>query len=473
MAYFLVLVSLFIKQIVPSISMYYLSEIPFYVYLLFCSWIVYQRIKNKNQIAFKQFDSKVLLCTISVLFLQLLALYWSYFHMQNDDLVQNPASTFCKIIILVGIIVVHYLAVGFAVTDKISIYRFVKGNGIALLLLLIISYIQLLYLILPNLMNHVVAAIGFLENRYDRDWYNAGSYIQTMHRINGLNPESDYLAVQLLVVFVPFLLASIKNKVNVFLQDRPYNAVVYYSVLFSVIIILFFAKTSTGILAILMIAITLWLMIPKKKKLYMGLLFLIGIIILYLCSWFIQPIKEIIDVTLINKMGGDSMMTRIVGTYGLFITWLKNPILGVGFNNHDFYIYKYISNSILSISGEYRTVFAPQHFFPILSAFFGWLAEFGITFVVFLIVYVYKLLKDFRIMAEQFETKLCNDHDKKMFMTIKDAAHYFFIYYSLSSLLIFNWYESIYLINIFFFVIARRYFRRELSITSKMNNNFK
>lgn len=465
MALLLIPISLFIKILIPSISMYYLSELPIYAYLVILLFVIYRNHKNRARFELMSWiNTRVLICVAIVMASQLIAMIISHFIISDDPLNRNPYVAFMKLIILLLIVFAHYCVVRFTIVSDKDMSRFITGSGIGLLILLCITYLQLFYLIFPSLFSHVASFIGIFENRYSRDWYTAGSYVQTLHRINGLNPESDYLAAQLLVVFVPFILASIKNKVNIFAKDRTYSAVLFYLLLLSIIIMLFFAKTSTGILAIMIIVFSYWFMVPKNRKIYSALLVIACCGLIYLISLFVPFLKEIINVTLVSKLGGDSMNTRLDGTLGLILTWIHHPVFGVGYNNHDFYLLKLIPNWLLQKSGEFRVVYGPGHFFPILSVFFGWLAEFGTLFVIFSIVYTLKLLKDFRTICKKLIGIKQDDREVQFISAIKDTAHYFFIYYFICSLLVFNWYESIYLIEIFFFVVIRQRLKNKLSM---------
>ncbi|MET1249217.1 hypothetical protein ABWW58_10550 [Sporolactobacillus sp. STCC-11] len=464
MAYLLLPISLFIKTFNISTTLYYVVQLPVYLYSLIAVYAFFSQSKNNYRRLMKDsFNKRVISCLLITLGLQIVALSWSYFSLIGNDFNRNPINEFVKLIIVILCIISHYCVVKFVVSDEKSIMKFLQGTGIALVILLVISYIQFLYLLFPNIFSKAVEILGSFEYRYKRDWYSAGSYVQTESRINGLNPESDYLAVQYLVIFVPFILASIKNKFNFFSEKIKYHPSLYYLLLVSIIVILFFAKTSTGILAIGMIMFSLWLIVPLREKIIFAVLISIALVTIYIAAIHSPMIMEILNITLFTKLGGDSMLNRTGGTLGLIFTWLRHPIFGVGFNYHDYYLFKFVPKWTMT-SYEFRSVFAPERTYPILSAIFGWLAEFGAIFVAFISVYVYRLLKDFRRISNFVQSVNISEREKQMINALKDSVYYFFFFYLICSLLIFNWYESIYMITLFFFVVVRQYLKKRFNI---------
>ncbi|WP_077615423.1 hypothetical protein [Caenibacillus caldisaponilyticus] len=462
MAYILLPISLFIKHVigisVSSIS--YLSEIPIYVYMFIILFALIIGVK----INIKQwFSIRVAICIFIVLCCQIIAMMLSHAEIGNNIFNRDPIKEFIKLIIFMACIFLHYITVKITVNNEKSILRFIRGNGIALIILLMITYLQFLYLLFPNLFSGIVEFIGrHFENRYDRDWYIAGSYVQTSHRINGLNPESDYLAIQLLVIFVPFILASIKNKVNIFSIKSKYKGVFFYTVLLFITVILFFAKTTTGIMSIILIIMFFWMGLPIKRKITSASVLLILGFVVYFILINNSFMMEILDKYLFNKAESDSLMNRIGGTIGLIITWLKHFIIGIGWNFQNYYLFKNVP-IWTTYNAEYQYVFLPQNYYPVLSVLFGLFAQFGSICVILIFVYVYNLLKDFRMISKKAKLIGLNKNECQIIDAIKDSAYFFFIFYLISSLFIFYWYESIYLIMFFFFVVVRQYFKKKLS----------
>ena len=454
-------ISVFIKNFI-ELPISYLRELPIYFYLLLIiiSIIIGTKIKLK-----RLFNTKVFICIAIVLGFQLLAMLISYGYIGNDSLNINPIKQFIKLCIFLTCIFIHYFVVKLLINNMQDVRGFIRGNIISLFIVLAISYIQLLYVIFPGLFDGFVSIIGLFENRFDRSWYDNGSYVQTMERINGLNPEAGYLAAQLLIVFVPFILASIKNKVNIFSGSKRYKPTFFYLLLTSIVIILFFAKTTTGLVAILMIFAFFWMSLPLKRKVTTAIMFVIlgSIGIVYCLSN--SYMMEILNENLFNKAQSGSAMNRSGGTIGLIIIWLKHLITGIGWDYHNFYLFE---NVPLWSTGnwEYHNVYLTENFYPILSIFFGWLAEFGTVCMIFIILYLNKLLKDYRLLSKQAIS--INHENCQMIIAIKDAAHFFVYFYIIISFLSFGWSESFYLIMFFFFIVVRQLLKDELSKESNL-----
>lgn len=458
MSILLLPVSLFIKRL-NDLPISYLRELPIYIFILL---ILFSIILRKKVNVKGLFNSKVFIFVFIFFGLQLIAMLMSYIEIGNSVLNRNPIKEFTKLIIFAGCIFIHYYTVHFIVNSKQSIQHFIKGNFIALVILLSICYIQLLYLFMPNIFDGFTSFIGkYFEGRHDREWYTEGSYVQTMKRINGLSPEPGYLAAQLLIIFVPFILASIKNKVNIFSIRKKYNPVFFYFLLFSIIVILFSAKTTTGILAVFLIIIFFWLSLPRKRKILLTYFILIFGTVTIILIKNTPYLMGIINDYLLNKNDG-STMNRLGGTIGLVVTWLTNFIVGIGWNYKDYYLFQNVP-AWSTNNWEYNNIFVTEHFYPILSIFFGWLAEFGTFPVIFLLIYTNKLLKDFRRIEKKAEIYSVDENNYKLICVLKDSVHFFVLYYMICSLLSFNWFESIYLIMFFFFIVVRQYYINEFN----------
>ena len=456
MSIYLLPISLLIKKL-NELPINYLREAPIYLFAFF----ILLSILSKRKFDLKTIINTKVIISVYLLFgFQLIAMLSSYMEIGNNVLNRNPIKEFIKLSIFVGCIFIHFFTVRLIVSDNNSIYKFIKGNFIALCIVLFISYFQLLYLFFPNIFAGFVGFVGnYFEGRHDREWYELGSYVQTMKRINGLNPESGYLATQLLIIFVPFILSSIKNKVNIFSINRKYNPIVFNILLLLIIGILFAAKSTTGILAILLIVLFFWLSLPIKRKIlftYLILLFGITAVTFIMNNNYTLGI---LNEYIFEKNEG-STMNRIGGTIGLILTWLSHPITGIGWNYKNYYLFQNVPNWSKE-NWEYNHIFIPEQYYPILSMLFGWLAEFGTILVILLLIYIYRLLNDFRKIERIARiTTIIDKNDYKLICVLKDSLYFFVLYYFICLFVSFDWYESIYLIMFFFFVVVRQYYKK-------------
>jgi len=462
MSSILVPVSVFIKEHF-STSISYLSQLPIYLFILFIIVVISKRgiPINNNTI-----NTRVILGIMLFLGLQLIAMLLSFSEIGDNILNKNPIKEFIKLCIFIIFIFLHYLVVKLIIIDKKTILSFISGIGIALILVLGISFLQLMYITLPEnpFINKMVNFIGHFEDRHNRDFYYNGSYVQTLERINGLNAESGYLAVQLLVAFVPFIISSIKNKVNIFSLRKgihSYNPLLHYLLLFLVIIILFYAKTTTGLISILVIATSLLFLLQIKRKITYTIM-LMGLVYIGLKIGMHNPnFMGILNEYLFNKAETVSTMNRYGGTVALIITWLQHLTVGVGWNYQDYYLFKNVP-SFTTNNWEFHNVFVENNFYPILCIFFGWLAQFGTVIVIIVLIYIYKLLKDLRVLSKKAQLMGVEANTCLVINSIKDSAHYFVVFYLISSLLSFQWYDSYYLIIFFYFVSFRHILQKTL-----------
>ncbi|PGR03281.1 hypothetical protein COA23_21760 [Priestia megaterium] len=405
------------------------------------------------------FNPKVtIFITITIAF-QILAMLSSYLDIGSNGLNKNPIKQFILFLIFLVCIGVHYIVVKCVINNNSNIMMFIKGNRVALFILLVFSYIQLLYLISPSNFAIPVEIIGkYLEDHnYNSPWYEAGSYIQTLHRVNGLNTESGYLAAQLLIIFVPFVLASIKNRINIFSPKTAYNPLYFYLLLLSITIILFCAKTTTGLLAILLMLLCLWLTLSWRRKISFSILLLIIGLVFFILATSSSYIMNVVNDFVFNKISSDNQSTinRYGGTIALIVTWMKHFILGVGYGYHDYYLFQNVP-TWATTNNEFQNSWLEYKFFPILSIFFGWLTQFGTVCVIFVLVYISKLLKDYRAFSKRIKLVANENYDHKIIDALRDSAHYFFCFYILISMFSFNWSDSAYLIMFFFFVVVRQ-----------------
>lgn len=460
-------ISLLIKSYtyILGTSIYFLTEIPIYAYLfiLFYLLILKKSKRYSNLLQVKNLmNFKVLISISIIIFLQYIAMQISFHYIGHKGINFNPNKEFIKLLIFIICIFIHYYVVEFSISNsKNGISWFMLGASISLTILLVVSYLQLFFLFFPRLFAPIVSIIAKLfEARYARNWYDAGSYVQTVWRINGFNQESDYLAIQFFVIFIPFVLASIKNKVNLFFMKKSYNPWLFYVLLLATVNMLFFAQTTTGFLAILIIIMCCfaiwfhqWVQIKNRIwKLVIALIFVISVIVLIVIASQSALIMHTLKLNLFAKIAsGGSFINRAGGTIALLMTWIIHPIAGVGWNYHNYYIFQHLPIWATK-NDEYLGVFLKQHSYPILSEAGGWLAEFGTITILFLFVYLYRLLKDFRT----FCRKNKYNTEYKKIQAFSDAAHFFVLFYLISSLLSFPWWESIYMIVFFFFVALRK-----------------
>lgn len=263
--------------------------------------------------------------------------------------------------------------------------QFIKAGIIGLLFYLIfVLFPQVFLTVHLNIFNDYVNLLAkFFEERWKSmpgyDFYSNGSYSATQLRVNGFEPEASYLANLLSVTYVPILIGITVTGQRIWLKinSTKLQLIFNVSITFIVLLILIFAKTTTGILAAI-VAYFIWISWSRGalRKSILWIAF-IGIIFLIAAYLKIGVIHNMLNQFLFAKQGTDN---RWGGTIGLALTFLSHPILGVGTG---FTSYFTIENFPISASQnfEFQHVYS-QTGFPILSEFLGWLSTFGMIIVI-------------------------------------------------------------------------------------------
>ncbi|MGR6117291.1 O-antigen ligase family protein [Aeribacillus composti] len=456
MAYFLMPLALLVKHYFP-ISNRYLSELPLYFFILL---IIFHSV-TKGKIYKDNFlSTKILVFLFFTIGFQSVASLNSYGIIGDSIYNSNPIKSILKFIVFLLFIFFHYFVVKILINDEKEIRLFLKGSLLSIILTLFITYSQFFYLLFPSsIFNNIASLLGKLfeaRNIYRPEWYINGSYVQTMKRINGLFGEASLLAAHLSIICLPFVLAAIKNKYNIFNKNKKYNSLKYYCLLFSILLILLLAKTSTGIVAILIVLFFFFMIIPLKRKISFGIITLVLLLFfihLYNTNFYVN---SIIEDYVFGKTDSTSTDNRLGGTIGLLITFIQHPFFGVG----DEYTNYYLSVNIPSwarSNAEFKDFATVRHSFPIMSVLLGWLAQYGIVVFTFFIVYVIKLQREMYRLIKKIDK---SSQTYLFYKTIADSSLlFFFIFFGLS-LLHFGWYESSYFIMFFFFVVFRHHLRK-------------
>ncbi|MHA5094153.1 hypothetical protein R5P91_09200 [Oenococcus oeni] len=438
MSAWLIFFSLFVKPFTQSIPQPF-AVLPFFVIVLYLAFQV--SLDPQGILKAKVFQGKVILYFALLTLSEIVLLIWNYSKFGSDSQDFNILGSFVGFISTIISFLLVYFLLYFSIKSDFDMQRFIRGSMLTLFLMGV-------FILLPQL---TVAAgknifLGW-ANLLDRSilprWeipsdYLRGSYVATLHRANGLEIEPAFLAGQLSVVFLPWILSAIKHNFS-FLKNKfgnfPYEA---YLLLAFIVITLVLAKTTTGLVAIILTAL---IMVSDLRgpiqKFFIGAavlaLFLLGI------AYFTLPrINGFLNNYLFAK-GGFSASDRIGGTIGLFLTFLHYPLIGVGNGYIGHYLVEYVPrNTKLNI--EYLWGF--RHRYSVLSDWGGFFAQYGLLFFL-------PIVKKVRELFYNFRTQIVQD-DLTFF--VKDAAKYTMIIYSFLALFDFNWLSYYSLISIFVFV---------------------
>lgn len=478
MSFLLMPITLLIKQYFHFGYMY-LAEIDLYLFLLLALAVFISRNRNKMR-SINMFRAtlyeyvkdlinfKVILYIIGAIIIQSATIVLSYKSIGENIYNVNPVTGLLAVIILGIVFFLHYFVIGIMIENKKDIVQFIKGIFAMTVIVLVVVYAQFLYILFPNnILGYIMEFFGkFFEqrNQFVPQWYNMGSYVQSMHRINGFFSEPAKLAAFLCIICLPFILASIKNKYSVFSPEKRFNPYLYYTLLSAILIILLYAKTSTGMVAIVLAVGIFWLTLPKKRKVTSGIVIILALGAIVLLYLFNNSVHQLINEYTIGKSASNSTDNRLGGTIGLLTTFLHHPILGVGQSYVDYYQYQNIPKWARD-NWEFKSFTTVRHSFPIYSILIGWFVQYGIIICITFFIYIVKLKKSI--------SNLVNAHKKTpeygLFKTINDAGLYFIIFYFVLLLLTFGWNESAFFIMFFFFVVFNKYLKKSVRTMRREN----
>ncbi|KRM61385.1 hypothetical protein FC26_GL001456 [Paucilactobacillus vaccinostercus DSM 20634] len=426
-----------------------LAIFPIAIYTLMLAYVI---VTKHDSLSLIKFPKKALYFVLLFLLSQTAVDFFYFSKVKNDPGSPNLISgVFFGVYAVCFNIVVVALLVKFLISySENAKYHFIKSFYISFCLLGLIVLLPQLLVVLTNFGSSWVNLIGrFFEERHAGrgDFYFMGSYTTTLRRINGLCSEASFLAAQLGIVFIPVLLASLKNRFNIFNGTRDNTGILNWILLIFVWIILLFAKTSTGILVIFLSLLIMFFFEKMDRKV---LYFVLGIIAMFgvVAAYFtIQPIREIVNKYLLHKSG---VSNRLGGTIGLIITFLHYPIFGVGNAYESYYLMKFVPKSTTN-NWEFQDVFR-QTGYPVQSEFFSFFAHFGLIIMIpFLIYIVRKILLAHNLKKNITNSRETNKEDL-FHLTIIDAFYYFLIMYLCISFFSFGWFDNYYLVIFFFYL---------------------
>jgi len=442
-------IALFQASYFLFIPTYYGSKIQIYFYFFLLLIYLYRT----KSIPKNLFNNKIVLFIYVLLFLQFIAMVISYLTIGDSVYNKNPFKTFLYFVAFVLGILIHYILMRLYITSAKDVRSFLFGGLIALIIALTIPFIQLLYIFDGSRFQVYVRFIGnYLEAHWNvnsmndtQGFYGLGSYVETTKRVNGLTEEASNFVTQLFICFVPFILASIKNKYNIFLKSN--NQFILYLLFFIILAFFVIAKTTSGFL---FAAVVLFIFIKNINR--RGKLFAIGILLLIILFVFGYNLKnhyleEVINEFILNK-SETSSLNRAGNTIALLKTFLSHIVIGVGYEYQSYFTYVNMPEMARHNTEYYLRI--QNSYFPILSVLFGWLANYGLFIVGICFMYIYRLVKRLKRISE---VSLLNRFEEAALIhTLYDSFIYYIIFSLICSLFAFVWYASIYLIIFFYFV---------------------
>lgn len=440
----LIPISFFSKK---YLSINTLAIVPLMLYSLMLVIVILRRPKSLDDFSVSK---KSLLFVLFFLAVQTIVIFVNFNKVKSDPGSPNLFSgVFFGLYLIVYNIIVDSMLVRILITDNDQEQSFIKSVYWSFIFYGILVLLPQLLFVVFNIGSQWINFIGNLfEERHTgrSDFYFNGSYTTTLKRINGFCAEASFLAAQIGIVFLPLILASIKNNFDLFHNKFSQRNAVNWIFLLLFWIVLLFAKTSTGILVIILSLLILFVTSNLFKKVQYIVSGAISLVVLVGAYITVSPLRNIINNYLLHKGG---VSNRLGGTIGLLITFLHHPLFGVGNGYESYYLMKYVPK-FTTHNWEFNDIFMKSGY-PVQSEFVAFFAHYGIIIMIPVCVYVFKKL----YLAHKLKVILTSEVisvDTARKVTLIDSFYYFVFMYFIISLFSFTWYNNYFLIMFFFFI---------------------
>lgn len=350
---------------------------------------------NKRNVRLSMTEFKYI-CLFSILLLvtQIITVFVSKI-VQPQYSGSSISSSMKNSIMLIAVYVLFYVIITFMIQSHDDIQRFFDRIEIAMWILLIVCLAQLIYIkfgIGKELVNFVANLFEERGGTAISTWYAQGSYAVTTGRINGLKQETGFLAAQLLIVFIPYLLTRLKRSYSCERKKIEYKI---WIPLILIIIILFQSGSTTAMLGLpIVLFLTIIIVVKSWKKVFavVGGTILVLIISMIFSKSFSSTITRVVfdkftfsNTSFAQRMGSAVTMMKI---------FVKSFGLGVGYNNGGHWSY-ILAPNFMRYNPEFNSYWplSGDGFFAVLSVVTGWLAQFGIIFFGTVTYGIYRILK--------------------------------------------------------------------------------
>lgn len=464
MAWFLLPISILTKSFIHMPSIFGL--LPTYIFTIYC---MFQLSVKRYGIGELYVNKKVILFTVMFILVQTIVMAISSLTMH--PLVGTPKfQNGCLLLILIIFsYFLSYYTVYLSISDFKQISFFVKSVYITFVVFFIFILLPQIISVLFNIsffneINNVISSLLAAKHIHRLDFYSCGSYVTTLHRINGLSEEASFFAAEVGIIFAPFILSGIKNKINVFTFVKKKFSLSAFILLLILFSSLFLAKTTTGLLVIIICSIFLYSWIMKNYPVQTIIFTLIFLLLFFVAYIKIHFIHSVLNNYLFKKRGTSN---RLGSTIALFITFLHHPIFGVGHGYTSPYSFLYVPRH-LTDNFEYDFFFK-KYGFAAQSNLMCILAEVGLVFILPLFIYIFKKLKLYKRTLFQLDT-IIHSNDKlnqfnkfNVYKLILDAFPIFIFLYLFLMLFSFSYLDYCYLIMFAFYFVVIKLIIKDLS----------
>lgn len=444
MAALLIPISMFIKNYSYTLPTL-LHSLPIYFFGLF---ILVKLYVNPEVVGSLSINIKVVWTYAVILLAQLVMILYSYSVAARKSLTSGLATGPINAFLFFGNLCLIYILMVVMLDSITAECAFFKSIFVTIILFFILVLLPQIIATVSPVLDSWVNLIGRLfEGRHQgRDaFYANGSYVTTLHRINGFDREASFFAAKIGIIFIPPVLAVLKNQYNVLsgkVNDRLYC---FWFLLLALLATLFFAKTSTGFVVIAITGLSMFIVVPKSRRylLWWGIaVLLVAIAFLYSISSYV---REMLNQYLFEKSGTDN---RVGGTIALLKTFLHYPLFGVGSGYTSFYNFKFVPEWTTHNS-EYLNVYRKIGY-PDLSVLGSVLASYGLIAVIPIIVYFKNKVKQ----VQELKQRLTNTKKDLFLKTVLDSFYFYLVFLFILAIFIFDFTDEIYFVMLMFYIVV-------------------
>jgi hypothetical protein len=363
----------------------------------------------------------------------------------TSGLTTGPVNTFIFLGNLCLVYVLIFLSIN-GINDEKKFFKSIVVTFIVFFILVLFPQIMASFSSVTDRWANLIGKL--FESHYaGRAFYDKGSYVTTMRRVNGLDPEASFLAAKVGIIFVPPVLAAIKNNYNILTDKVNDRMAWFWLLLLAMCMTLFFAKTTTGMVVIILVLLSLFIVVPKDKRILLWTGYIVAgalMIGLYFTS---HSVRNILNHYLFKKTGTDN---RLGGTIALLRTFLHYPIFGVGFGYTSYYNFLYVPKWSTH-NNEYLYVFLKSRAgYPDLSVWGSMLASYGLIGVVPVLVYIKNKIK--KALELKSRLKISSNNDSIFLLTVIDSFYFYLAFFAILAIVFFPIHDEVYILMLMFYV---------------------
>jgi hypothetical protein len=346
-------------------------------------------------------------------------------------------------VLFFGVIFLHYLVLKnfYRQLGARFIPCFYAGIIVLGCVLIAVNLVQLGYLHAPRFFDKPVQ---FISDHLVLQWFEsdrfyrvANSYVKSCHRLNGLYEEASENVAILFLCILPFVMGRIQAAREFVIPVRKYA----FDLLVMILVFWIFvcAQASSALVFLGTALLVICWIVFKNSSIASWPFFILGVATGLLAACWYNG--EMLYAYLV-KMGdftSVSTRSRVGMTIGLFSLFADHPVFGVGKGMISASLFEHIPLWARTFEID---MWQAKEGFPVLSSFFGFLAEYGLVGFVFVLFVLYQTYVGLRESAS----------GNLLYRQVFYSYRIFLAFLAVAVQMQVMWYKSCVLVCLFFFV---------------------